>query len=128
MKHKENGKKENNKLNKLLIDNQEFLKTSLLLFQRDGKKLNKSLMKFMKLLNKKYMKLLLHKLNKKLVKQSKTLKKEQETLNKVPRMLEETFKENIKKESMKLRKQQEWNHKNLFIKMSKKLLLKIGKT
>lgn len=128
MKHKENGKKENNKLNKLLIDNQEFLKTSLLLFQRDGKKLNKSLMKFMKLLNKKYMKLLLHKLNKKLVKQSKTLKKEQETLNKVPRMLEETFKENIKKESMKLRKQQEWNHKNLFMKMSKKLLLKIGKT
>ena len=128
MKHKENGKKENNKLNKLLIDNQESLKTSLLLFQRDGKKLNKSLMKFMKLLNKKYMKLLLHKLNKKLVKQSKTLNKEQETLNKVPRMLEETFKENIKKESMKLRKQQEWNHKNLFMKMSKKLLLKIGKT
>lgn len=127
MKHKENGKKENSKLSKLLINNPESLKTSLPPSQRVGNKLNKFLLKFMKLQNKNYMKLQLHKLNKKLVKQSKTLKKEQETLNKVPKMLEEMFKENIKKENGKLRKQREWNHKNLFMKMSKKLLPKIGK-
>ena len=128
MKHKENGKKENSKLSKLLINNPELLKTSLPPSQRVGKKLNRFLLNFMKLQNKNYMKLQLHKLNKKLVKQSKTLKKEQEILNKVSKMLEEMFKENIKKENGKLRKQREWNHKNLFMKMSKKLLPKIGKT
>ena len=56
MKHKENGKKENNKQKKLLINNQESLKVSLPLYQRDGKKLNKFHMKFMMLLNKKYTK------------------------------------------------------------------------
>lgn len=127
-KLKENGNKENSKLKKLLINNQESLTMSLPLSQKDGKKLNKSLMKFMKLPNKKYMKWLPHKLNKKLMKQNKTSKKEQETLNKVPKMPEEMSKESIKRENMKLKKQLECNHKKLFMKMSRRLLLKTGKT
>lgn len=127
-KLKENGNKENNKLKKLSINNQESLKMSLPPSQKDGKKLNKSLMKSMKLPNKKYIKWLPHKLNKKLMKQNKTLKKEQETLNKVPKMLEKMSKESIKRENMRLKKQLECNHKKLFMKMSKKLLLKTGKT
>ena len=127
-KLKENGNKENSKLKKLLINNLESLKMSLPPSQKDGRKLNKSLMKFMKLPDKKYMKWLLHKLNKKLIKQNKTSKKEQETLNKVPKMPEEMSKESIKRENMKLKKQLECNHKKLFMKMSRKLLLKTGKT
>lgn len=56
MELKRNGKKENNKSKKLLINNQESLRMSLPPFQKVGKKSNKFHMKFMKLQHKKYMK------------------------------------------------------------------------
>lgn len=56
MKHRKNGKKENNKLNKQSINNQESFKVSVPLSQRDGRKLNKSQVKFMVLQNKNYIK------------------------------------------------------------------------
>lgn len=37
------------------------------------------------------------------------------------------LRENMNKENGKLKKQQEWNHKRLFMKMSKKQLFKVGK-
>jgi len=125
--HKKNGKKENNKSNKLPM-NLEFFKTSHKLFPKDGKRSNKFHIKFMMLQHKKYIKWLLHLLSKRLIRQNKISSKEQETSNKVQKKLERTFKENMRKENMKLKKQQECNQKNLFIKMWSKVQLKAGKT
>lgn len=127
MKPKKNGKKENNKSKMLSINNQESLIMSLPPFQKVGKRSNKSHMKFMKLQHKKYMKWQLHQLSKKHIKQNKTLNKEQETSNKVSKTSEKMLRENMKKENGRLKRQQEWNHKRLFMKMSNKQLFKVGK-
>ncbi len=127
MMPKKNCNKASKRSNKPSTSNQESFKVSQALSHRGGKKSNKFHKKFIKLPHKKFTKWQLQEQNRKSNKSSKTLSKEPKISSKMSRMLDVTLKRNTNKESVKLKKPQEWNLKKLPTKMSRKLLQKGGK-